>query len=352
VIHLISPSWPNLAHYIYFPALLKKIPMVISHHVEIEKYNNQYYKKNPILRYVAYLYGLFQFRDIPLLFSSKILSPSNATLDFFRKSFVNNPKKLGTFATGIDQDLFTPLLEKDSDLKIRYINFFKDRNSNPQHIVGYIGRIAIEKNLDILLKLAQRNPDIGFVIIGEGPEKKRLEARAQNISNILFIPVQIGKKLAEHYKMLDAFITPSETETYGFTILEALSCGTPTIMPKIAVFEEIHPELRMWQVDIEDPENVLIRYEEVMQKVLEENRYTQFAFTQEYIKKFSWEKSAIDLVLAYEEAKKKKVPRCMGLFVTFFWALFSLPALVIFLKISKIFQPHLFKKTHILQENS
>ena len=85
----------------------------------------------------------------------------------------------------------------------------------------YVGRIAVEKNIESFLKLKTSQKK---VIVGDGPQRKELERKYPDAK---FIGYKKEIELARWYAGADAFVFPSKTDTFGIVLLEALACGTP-----------------------------------------------------------------------------------------------------------------------------
>jgi glycosyltransferase involved in cell wall biosynthesis len=108
---------------------------------------------------------------------------------------------------GIDTELFHPM-EKDS---LPY----------KQPIFLYVGRVAVEKNIEDFLSLDLPGTK---VVVGDGPQRKDLERKyPQNI----FLGLKEGEELAKIYAAANVFVFPSKTDTFGLVLLEALACGVP-----------------------------------------------------------------------------------------------------------------------------
>ncbi len=85
----------------------------------------------------------------------------------------------------------------------------------------YVGRVAIEKNIEAFLDLGLPGTK---VIIGDGPARAQLERRYPEAR---FLGPKIGEDLVSHYAASDVFVFPSKTDTFGLVMLEALACGVP-----------------------------------------------------------------------------------------------------------------------------
>jgi glycosyltransferase involved in cell wall biosynthesis len=100
----------------------------------------------------------------------------------------------------------------------------------------YVGRIAREKNLTMLLKafktVAARSPEARLVLVGGGPalnETKALAAELGLRQRVEFVGMLPREKIDPIYAAADAFVFPSTTETQGIAICEALSAGLPVV---------------------------------------------------------------------------------------------------------------------------
>lgn len=85
----------------------------------------------------------------------------------------------------------------------------------------YVGRVAIEKNLEAFLSTSHTG---SRVVVGDGPARAELEARYPDAH---FLGALSGAELAGAYAGADVFVFPSRTDTFGLVMIEALACGTP-----------------------------------------------------------------------------------------------------------------------------
>jgi glycosyltransferase involved in cell wall biosynthesis len=120
---------------------------------------------------------------------------------------------------GVDCTLFSPR-RRDAVLRSRW-------GAGPVTPVAiHVGRLAAEKNLDatfgLWCRMRQTLPDLRFVVVGDGPERARLE---RTWPEVHFAGMQRGEQLARHYASADCFLFASTTETYGNVVPEALASG-------------------------------------------------------------------------------------------------------------------------------
>lgn len=91
----------------------------------------------------------------------------------------------------------------------------------PRPILLYVGRIAVEKNIEAFLACDYPGTK---VVVGDGPARTDLEGR---FPEAVFLGKRTGRELAGCYSGADVFVFPSRTDTFGLVIIEALACGTP-----------------------------------------------------------------------------------------------------------------------------
>jgi glycosyltransferase involved in cell wall biosynthesis len=93
-------------------------------------------------------------------------------------------------------------------------------------VVACVGRVAAEKNVGLAIeayRAMQRSGRVGpFVVVGDGPLRAMLQ---RSHPDLVFAGMQSGEPLARHYASADLFLFPSETETFGNVILEAMASG-------------------------------------------------------------------------------------------------------------------------------
>jgi len=88
-------------------------------------------------------------------------------------------------------------------------------------IAVYVGRVAIEKNIDAFLRMPWAGTKL---VIGDGPELPRLKVQ---YPGAVYAGFRFGEDLARHVAAADVFVFPSLTDTFGLVNLEAMACGIP-----------------------------------------------------------------------------------------------------------------------------
>lgn len=111
------------------------------------------------------------------------------------------------WSRGVDTEIFRPRGRAHPGLR--------------RPILIYVGRVAIEKNLEAFL--AADVPGTK-VVVGDGPDR---DALARRYPDAHFVGYKFDADLAGHLSSADALVFPSRTDTFGLVMLEAMACGTP-----------------------------------------------------------------------------------------------------------------------------
>ena len=115
--------------------------------------------------------------------------------------------RVKVWSRGVDHDVFKPGA--------------RDALNLPRPIFLCVGRVAVEKNLEALLKLDLPG---STVIVGDGPVRRSL---ARKYPRAHFIGARFGEALSRIYASADVFVFPSLTDTFGNVLTEALASGLP-----------------------------------------------------------------------------------------------------------------------------
>jgi len=102
----------------------------------------------------------------------------------------------------------------------------------------YVGRLVPVKRVDVLIEAVRlasaSGADIGLLVVGDGAERKRLEAQACGIPHVHFVGFKEWRHLPKYYGIADLFVLPSEVESWGLVINEAMASGLPVVATRIA----------------------------------------------------------------------------------------------------------------------
>jgi phosphatidylinositol alpha-1,6-mannosyltransferase len=106
-----------------------------------------------------------------------------------------------------------------------------------------LGRMAASERMkgfdeviDVLPRLRQKNPRLVYLVVGDGDDRPRLEAKARAAGlaeHVIFTGNIPEAEKSAHYHAADVFVMPSRGEGFGFVFLEALACGVPVVASKL-----------------------------------------------------------------------------------------------------------------------
>jgi glycosyltransferase involved in cell wall biosynthesis len=116
-------------------------------------------------------------------------------------------KNIVMWRRGVDTDVFKPGPKDFLDM--------------PRPVAAYVGRVAVEKNIEAFLSMPWHGSKI---VIGDGPERVRLEAQYPDVR---FAGYRFAENLARYLAAADVMVFPSRTDTFGLVNLEAMACGVP-----------------------------------------------------------------------------------------------------------------------------
>jgi glycosyltransferase involved in cell wall biosynthesis len=116
-------------------------------------------------------------------------------------------RNIVTWRRGVDTDIFKPGPKDFLDL--------------PRPVAAYVGRVAVEKNIEAFLEMPWHGSKI---VIGDGPERARLESLYPAVK---FAGYRFAEDLARYLAAADVMVFPSRTDTFGLVNLEAMACGVP-----------------------------------------------------------------------------------------------------------------------------
>ncbi len=146
------------------------------------------------------------------------LAPTKLSAEYLRGLGI---PRVGVWGRGVDLDLFHPDHKNLAEAKA-----LRARLGN-KPIIGFVGRLAQEKQVHRMAELFSL--DCNFLIVGDGPERQRLESELGN--RAVFVGSKTGLELAAHYAAMDIFVHFGTEETFGQTIQEAMAAGIPVVAP-------------------------------------------------------------------------------------------------------------------------
>ena len=114
-----------------------------------------------------------------------------------------------------------------------------------EFVLAYAGRVSPEKDIGFLVNLVKgfrdRGHGVWLALIGDGPAAEEFKAlHGDPQYGVWFVPGFLPQKeLAQVYASVDCVTSASTFETFGFTALEAMQCGTPFLGPRAQGFRDV-----------------------------------------------------------------------------------------------------------------
>jgi len=212
IVHLAAPDW--LGHSAKRWAKRHEVPVVASVHTRFETYFD-YYRLGFVRRSVEGILKSF-YGDL-----AEIYAPSESMADVLRADGYST--RVGIWSRGVDRHVFRP---EARDMEWRRSHGISDNVP----VIGFVGRLVLEKGLDIVAAVADELTARGIahrmLIVGEGPAREWIEERLPGAVYTGFLG---GHDLARAYASFDMFLNPSITETFGNVTLEAMACRVPVV---------------------------------------------------------------------------------------------------------------------------
>lgn len=190
-----------------------RIPVASDFHTNFHSYSRHYgfgWLKKPIVAYLRKFHNQARVTLVP-------------SLTIRRELVAAGYRHVEVVARGVDARLFDPA-RRNAALRSAW--------GVPEGglAVLYVGRLAPEKNLDLLVRsflaIQGQRTDARLILVGDGPELVALRAAHPRF---VFCGARRGEDLASHYASADVFLFPSLTETFGNVLLEAMASGLPVL---------------------------------------------------------------------------------------------------------------------------
>ncbi|MES1202024.1 MAG: glycosyltransferase family 1 protein [Pseudomonadota bacterium] len=231
--------------------LKHKFPFTTSYHTQYPEYVTARFPWLPL--WVGYRY-MHAFHDK----SGRVMVATPTMMELLESRGFKN---ITTWSRGVDTELFHPA-KRDVENGV-----YKGLK---RPIWTYVGRVAVEKNIEAFLKLDLPGTK---VVVGQGPAAPSLQAAHPDA---IFAGSKFGEELARYYDDADVFVFPSFTDTFGLVILEAMATGTP-----VAAFVAPGPK------DLLPGSKAGIADDDLQKACLEALKLSR-ADARAYAEKFSW----------------------------------------------------------------
>lgn len=250
--------------------------------------NVGYYYGRPLLK--PYLGHLHQ-----------AIAVSEPARDFVSRYFPNFQMRV--IPNGIDVDVYRPGLAP--------IRHLRDENVN----ILFVGRLEKRKGLGDLLRayrvLHERVPQTRLIIVGDGPQRGRVESYIQRhrLNNVIlagYVPDMVKPR---YYNSADIFCAPATgAESFGIVLLEALASGLPVVATEVPGYmsvlepgkDSVTVQPKNWR-ELAASLVILARDSELRRHLGEYGR--------EKARRYSWDRVAAEVVDVYQQARKAMAAR-------------------------------------------
>ncbi|AMW79808.1 glycosyl transferase [Acinetobacter sp. TGL-Y2] len=215
IVHVVTEGPLGLA--VLQSAKSKNIPISSGFHSAFQDFSRFYdlaFLVKPIQHYLKWFHNNTQLTCVPSQ------DTAQAILDFG----VTCP--IEVIKTGVDVEKFSPVFKSSAQRR-------KWGACENTTVMLYVGRISPEKEIQLLIDTyisMRREPErkLKLVIVGEGPDRVRLEKYSQT-AGVIFTGSLTGNVLAEVFASADVFVFASQVETFGNVILEAMASALPVV---------------------------------------------------------------------------------------------------------------------------
>ncbi|HEY8450566.1 MAG TPA: glycosyltransferase family 4 protein [Bacillota bacterium] len=199
------------------------LPLVFTHHTMYHEYvhylpGGQRLWRGLTLRYVGAYCRL----------ADAVIAPTPEIREFIRRTYGLLDRRVVAIPTGVALEDFG---EAEPGWLRRRLGIAADAP-----VLVFVGRLGREKNVGLLLAAQSRLralvPDAHLVLVGDGPERARLErqAAALGVADRVHFTGALGKEqVARAYRDATLFVIASQTETQGLATLEAMAAGLPVV---------------------------------------------------------------------------------------------------------------------------
>lgn len=183
------------------------------------------------------VYGIESWTP-PRGFAAKLVKRPDAIVaisEYTKQRFLEwsgvSSEKVHVIPCGVDAKRYG-VGPKREDLLARYRLCGRTVMLTVARLAGKERAKGIDEVMESLTDLAREIPNISYLVVGDGHDRRRLEAKALSLgvsNRVVFAGFVPEEEKADHYRLADAFVMAGRGEGFGIVYLEALACGLPII---------------------------------------------------------------------------------------------------------------------------
>jgi glycosyltransferase involved in cell wall biosynthesis len=233
IVHLHHPFW--LGSLGLFMARRLNVPAIYTYHTRLEHYAHFVPLPGLIFRNLISHALIKRFANK----CDGVIVPTYSTEEYLRMIGVKTP----TFVqpTGIEYKRFQTVTDGEiTELR-------KTLKLNDEVVFISVSRLSNEKNIDFMIEAIsalrqETNKPFHFLIIGDGHQKDRLQSKIQELgleTSITLAGAIPPDDMAVWYRLGDAFLFASKSETQGMVILEAMAAGLPVVAVRSSGIDDV-----------------------------------------------------------------------------------------------------------------
>ena len=189
---------------------------------------------------------------------------------------------------------------KTTERQINICKAITEISLKAKYTVGLYAVLTPRKRIDQIINLAKLRSDIAVVIIGDGPQKAKLQELASDISErVLFIP-SIPKPY-NYLNNIDAYLMLSNSEGFGLALIEAVATKTPAVCSNIPIMRELFTDNEVSFFELDNLNSLSNAIDRALNnsQALSENAYKK------YTEKYSIESMGDEYIKLYSELIRK-----------------------------------------------
>ncbi|WOL14960.1 sulfoquinovosyl transferase SQD2 [Canna indica] len=252
------------------------VPIVMSYHTHVPIYIPRYtfsWLVKPMWLIIKFLHRAADLTLVPSAAISRDLLAAHVTA----------ANKIRLWNKGVDSESFHPRY-RNHQMRMRL------SNGEPEKpLLIHVGRLGVEKSLDFLKRVMDRLPGARIAFVGDGPYRPELEKMFSGMPAV-FTGMLQGEELSQAYASGDVFLMPSESETLGLVVLEAMSSGVPVVAARAGGIPDIIPEEQEGKTSFlftpGDVDDCVSKIERLLS--CEEFRETMGKAAREEMEKYDW----------------------------------------------------------------
>lgn len=211
---------PDLVHLVgpvvlgaIVPGIVRRLglPLIASYHTDFGAYSQHYgfgFLKHGVNAWLRWIHNRCRIN----------LCPSRFTMNVLRAAGF---RRLRIWGRGVDIERFHPRYRSEAWRAAVGVQ-------PGERVVLYVGRVAAEKRIDLLPEAIRGLPNTRLVIVGDGPFRSELQRRCAGLP-VHFTGYLKGDDLATAYASADVFVFPSDTDTFGQVVQEAMASALPVV---------------------------------------------------------------------------------------------------------------------------